>query len=148
MALLRFVEPSQGSITIDGIDITSIGLKDLRSRITLIPQEATLFAGTVRSNLDPMQEHTDEEMLEILERVAMNSKISGSSGTATPISGGEGVDGRKGVTLETLVSAGGLNFSAGQRQLLALARALLKRSNVCILDESTAGKSIPLLLFN
>ncbi|KAG8875451.1 hypothetical protein FRC20_003865 [Serendipita sp. 405] len=69
MSLLRFVEPSGGTIFIDGIDITSIGLKDLRSRVTIIPQDSVLFSGTLRENLDPFEEHTDSECLDALYRV-------------------------------------------------------------------------------
>lgn len=125
MSLLRFVDPSNGRIIIDNIDITKIGLNDLRSRLTLISQETVLFAGTVRSNLDPFSERTDEEIVEVLERVAMNAKsISGTATPAEAVEGSQGVtqdvtDGRKGVTLDTLVSQGGNNFSSGQKQLLA-----------------------------
>jgi len=73
MSILRFVDPDSGRIFIDGIDITTIGLHDLRSRVTFIPQDATLFSGTLRENLDPFKEHDDVECLDVLHRVHMIS---------------------------------------------------------------------------
>lgn len=93
----------------------------------MIAQDATLHVGTVRSNLDNFNEFTDADCLDALERVQMNIEEGGEEGR-----------GRRGVTLETLVAAGGHNFSAGQRQLIAMARALLKRSSIIIMDEATA----------
>ncbi|KAJ9111103.1 hypothetical protein QFC19_001302 [Naganishia cerealis] len=164
-ALLRFTDPSSGKILIDGIDITSIGVDDLRSRITYIPQDAVLFSGTVRENLDPFQECTDQELLEALDRVQLGantktpvashlasrdpsavrlSEIADDAETAsaddsfasmsTPVASGKAK-----VGLDTEVSAGGLSLSQGQRQLLAMARAMLRRSNLVIADEATAS---------
>lgn len=127
-AFFRFTEFSSGSITIDGVDISQVGL-EYRSRLSLIPQEAVLFAGTVRSNLDAFDEHTDEECLDALTRVQLNIEDAAAAEER----------GRRGVGLDSLVSQGGHNFSAGQRQLLAMARALLKRSKIILMDEATAS---------
>ncbi|CAE6425291.1 unnamed protein product [Rhizoctonia solani] len=134
LSLLRAVEPSGGRIILDGIDIRTIGLDDLRSRVTLVSQDVALFSGSVRSNLDPFNEYTDEECWDVLERCHLGQR---------PTLSGSGEDYSSGrillSSLETPVSVGGKGLSAGQRQLLALARAMLRRSAVIIMDEATSS---------
>ena len=125
--LFRLVELSGGNITIDGVNIATIGLHDLRSRLAIIPQDPTLFRGTIRSNLDPFNEHTDIELWHALRQ----ADLVGDEQTM------EDEGGR--IHLDTTVEDEGLNFSLGQRQLLALARALIRGSQIIICDEATSS---------
>ncbi|XP_030549695.1 ABC transporter C family member 10-like isoform X1 [Rhodamnia argentea] len=121
-ALFRLVEPTYGRIIVDGLDITTIGLHDLRSHFGVIPQDPTLFGGTVRYNLDPLSEHTDEEIWEVVGKCQLREAIQ-----------------EKEKGLESLVVHDGSNWSMGQRQLFCLGRALLRRSRILVLDEATAS---------
>jgi ATP-binding cassette subfamily C (CFTR/MRP) protein 1 len=129
-ALFRLMEISGGSIMIDGIDISGIGLFDLRSRLTIVPQDPVLFQGTVRSNLDPFQKHTDMELWSTLRQTGLIQEDTKSE---------ERRDEGRRVHLDSVVEQDGLNFSLGQRQLMALARALLRDSNIIVCDEATSS---------
>jgi ABC-type multidrug transport system fused ATPase/permease subunit len=106
----------------------------LRSRVTLVSQDVALFSGSVRSNLDPFNEYTDEECWEVLERCHLGRRPTPSGSEEEHSSGRILLS-----TLDAPVSVGGKGFSAGQRQLLALARAMLRRSTVIIMDEATSS---------
>ncbi|KAI9884586.1 MAG: hypothetical protein M1823_003635 [Watsoniomyces obsoletus] len=126
--LFRLVELSGGSITIDGLDISKIGLRALRSRLAIIPQDPTLFRGTIRSNLDPFNEHTD---LELWSALRQSDLVHDEAGLEDKTPGRIHLDG--------IVEEEGLNFSLGQRQLMALARALVRGSQIIVCDEATSS---------
>ncbi|XP_048248325.1 multidrug resistance-associated protein 1-like isoform X3 [Haliotis rufescens] len=122
LALFRIIESAGGSINIDGIDIAKIGLHDLRSKLTIIPQDPVLFSGSLRMNLDPFDQFKDEDVWRALEHAHLKNYI-----TSLP------------EQLQYECTEGGDNLSVGQRQLVCLARALLRKTKILILDEATAA---------
>ncbi|KAJ2449193.1 hypothetical protein GGF42_004852, partial [Coemansia sp. RSA 2424] len=176
LAFLRFIEAAQGSITLDGVDISKVGLEELRRNVTIIPQDPVLFNGTIRFNLDPFADYPDELLWDALKRSHLvcegndMAASASSSGTASPAqvpettaaeaeaaaaaavaAGGGGgladadsanIAGRmSGIfkSLDAEIKENGQNLSLGQRQLVAMARALVRRSRLIIMDEATAS---------
>ncbi|KAG0350280.1 hypothetical protein BG005_010189 [Podila minutissima] len=121
-ALFLLVLPETGEIRIDGVETGSIGTADLRSKIAIIPQDPVLFLGTFRYNLDPLRRYTEQELWLALEAVDLKNYVRAQEGG-----------------LDASVSAQGENLSVGQRQLICLARALLTKAKVVVLDEATAS---------
>uniref|UniRef100_A0AAR2JNZ2 ATP-binding cassette, sub-family C (CFTR/MRP), member 12 n=1 Tax=Pygocentrus nattereri TaxID=42514 RepID=A0AAR2JNZ2_PYGNA len=122
VALFRLVEPAGGTILIDNVDTSTLGLQDLRSQLSIIPQDPVLFIGTIRYNLDPFNNYSDEEIWMALEKTYMKETIS-----------------KLPEKLESAVVENGENFSVGERQLMCMARALLRNSKIILLDEATAS---------
>ncbi|KAL5480838.1 hypothetical protein ACEPAI_9778 [Sanghuangporus weigelae] len=132
LSFFRFVEATEGRILIDGVDISKIGLTDLRGKLTIIPQDPNIFSGTLRSTLDVFDEHMDAELYEALRRVHLIP-------SATERVADDAINQNIFCNLESQISEGGDNLSAGQKQLLCLARAILKRSKLLVMDEATAS---------
>ncbi|MCI4384808.1 hypothetical protein PGIGA_G00042930 [Pangasianodon gigas] len=125
LGLFRIIEAAQGEICIDGVNIAELGLHELRSRITIIPQDPVLFSGSLRMNLDPFDGYSDEEVWKALELAHLKSFVSGLQDK-----------------LNHECSEGGENLSLGQRQLVCLARALLRKTKILVLDEATAAVDV------
>jgi ABC-type multidrug transport system fused ATPase/permease subunit len=149
VSLFRMCELSSGSIVIDGVDVSKIGLNDLRSGISIIPQDPLLFSGTLRTNIDPFSTKSDADLYDALKRAHLvpQNSVQGvvprmsmgdiPSGAQTP-----SAQGQRRFTLDTVIEEEGGNLSVGERSLVSLARALVRGTKVLVLDEATASVDV------
>lgn len=154
-ALCRIVEIEKGQIIIDGHDTKEVPIYSLRDRITVITQEACLFTGTLRFNMDPKGEHSDEHMIALLKRAGLEELLKRDKvDTKGGVTGGKGKKGKgKGgggkkkkdapkTGMDVAISEGGSNLSSGERSLLGICRAILRKNKIILLDEATANIDI------
>ena len=125
LAIWRVVEAYEGKILIDGVDISQVGLADLRDRVTVIPQEPVLFNNTLRFNLDPDGKHKDEEIINLLERASIEELLA-----------------RDGNGLDFKITEGGSNLSAGEKAIICICRAILRKNKIVLVDEATASTDV------
>ena len=125
LALCRIVEATSGSILIDGVDIKTLGLADLREKITIIPQEPTLFEGTLRFNLDPVGSISDSELMRMAKKASLEDLVN-----------------RDEKGLDQDIEDGGKNLSSGEKQLIWILRAILRKNKIVLMDEATANIDI------
>ncbi|KAJ1775919.1 hypothetical protein LPJ54_003410 [Coemansia sp. RSA 1824] len=128
LALMRLIEASSGQIVLDGVNIATIGLEALRQKVAIIPQDPVMFNGTIRFNLDPFGSYPDELLIDVLRRTLLLRDAGNNTSSVAAFS-----------SLNDVVMGHGQNLSLGQRQLVAMARALMRRSHLVILDEATAA---------
>jgi len=130
LALTRIIELETGSISIDGVDIAEVPINKLRSKITIIPQDPTMFTGSLRMNIDPCKKSSDEEIISLLKKAGLDSLISQKEKK-------EGEEQTFGLNYQ--VEENGKNLSSGEKQLICICRAILRKNKVIILDEATAN---------
>ena len=130
LAVFRIIEPFQGAIYIDGVDITSIGLKKLRNSMCIVPQDPTLIEGTLRDNVDPLGQYSDDEIISVLEELEFFDFMETNSHN-------KGINSSRGLMYK--IKEFGNNLSLGEKQLICFARAILKKSKIIFLDEATAS---------
>ncbi|GBG28038.1 ATP-binding cassette transporter abc3 [Hondaea fermentalgiana] len=138
LQLLRLLEPAKGRILIDGVDIATIGLERLRTNIAIIPQDPIMFAGTLRDNLDPDHKYSNKDIWNALDITQLKGHIEGLLDEARK----QAEENDKPIPdtpLEVMLSEGGSNFSFGQRQLIGVARAILRKCRILLMDEASSG---------